>query len=111
MKYTLSVFGALLLMGSCSSVMAANAGQIRFSGQVVEAACEVTSASTHDEGHDDGVSERIKVAPGVTLWVDTADNACGNGMLPFITRFQPLPGLAPSVKKVSPQGLVTITYL
>ncbi|KPA95679.1 type 1 fimbrial protein [Pseudomonas asplenii] len=107
MKYTLSVFGVLLLMGVCSSVAAANAGQIRFSGQIVEAACEVTSASVHNHG----VSERLKVAPGVTLWVDTADNACGNGILPFSTRFQPLPGKAPSVEKLSPQGVVTITYL
>ncbi|WP_157383954.1 hypothetical protein [Pseudomonas asplenii] len=107
MKYTLSVSGVLLLMGACSGVAAATAGQIRFSGQVVEAACGVTAASVHEHG----VSERLKVAPGVTLWVDTADNACGNGILPFNARFQPLPGKAPSLKKLSPQGVVTITYL
>ncbi|QXI29498.1 type 1 fimbrial protein [Pseudomonas vanderleydeniana] len=107
MKYTLSIFGVLLLMGVCSTVAAANAGQIRFSGQVVEAACEVTLTSTGRHG----VSERIKVAPGVMLWVETADNACGNSILPFSTRFQALPGKASGMKKVSSQGIVTITYL
>lgn len=107
MKYTRSLFAALCLMGVCSGAAAANAGQIRFSGHIVEAACEVTSAvvDTH------GVSERIKVAPGVMVQVDTADNACSNGILPFDARFQPLPGKGYSVKKGSSQGVVVITYL
>ncbi|SDS07403.1 hypothetical protein SAMN05216598_0430 [Pseudomonas asplenii] len=107
MKYTLSVFGVLLLMGVCSNVVAANAGQIRFSGQILEAACEVSSTSSNSHG----VSERINVAPGVMVLVDTAHNACSNGILPFNARFQPLPSKASSVKATSSQGVVVITYL
>ncbi|NWA01336.1 type 1 fimbrial protein [Pseudomonas gingeri] len=110
MKYTLSLFGILLLMGVCSTVQAAalNSGQIRFTGQIVEAACEVSSSGS---ANAHGVLQRIQVAPGVVVSVDTADNACSGGARPFNASYQPLSNGASSITTVSPKGIVVITYL
>ncbi|MGY2283971.1 type 1 fimbrial protein [Pseudomonas gingeri] len=110
MKYTLSVLGVLLLMGVCSTVQAAtpNSGQIRFTGQIVEAACEVSSAGSANAR---GASQHIQVAPGVVVAVDTADNACSGGARPFNASYQPLSNGASSITTVSPKGIVVITYL
>ncbi len=110
MKYTLPMFGVLLLMGVCSSGQAAtpNTGQIRFSGQIVEAACEVSSSGSV---HTQGVSQSIRLAPGVVVSVDTTDNACSGGARPFDAHYQPLSNGASSTTTVSPKGIVVITYL
>ncbi|AMB86874.1 hypothetical protein AWM79_16835 [Pseudomonas agarici] len=102
--------GVLLLMGVCSTVQAAtsNAGQIRFSGHIVEAACEVSSSGS---AHTQGVSQRIRLAPGVVVSVDTTDNACSGGARPFDVHYQPLSSGASSTTTVSPKGIVVITYL
>lgn len=92
---------------NCATVQAADAGVIRFSGQIVEASCEVVPVTQADFGEQ---GQLINVAPGVEVMSNTDPKACGSN-IPFTTRFEPLvssPGVT-EVKTLS--GTVVVTYL
>ena len=95
--------GVLLLIVCSVNVQAANnGGQIRFSGQVVEAACDVGRQIPGDVASG---SRPLKVSSVVSLNVDTQANACREGRMPFSTSYQPL-----ATRQTTAQGTVIITY-
>jgi type 1 fimbria pilin len=82
-------------------------GRISFVGQIVEAGCAVEQA-----GHVRFTeSQRLQVAPGVHVEVNTHRNACARGSMPLTATFEPLKSDGVGVVKTSEKGIVTISYL
>jgi len=99
--------GVLLLVAGGFNVPEANsAGQIRFSGQIVESGCEVATQAAANVGPG---SRLFKVSPVLSLNVDTAANACSNGQVPFSLSYQPLASSG-ATRRTTAQGVVVITY-
>ncbi|WP_248803272.1 hypothetical protein [Pseudomonas sp. MWU13-2100] len=96
----------LLMAGSFNVHAANNTGQIGFSGQIVESACEVGRQA---QGDVESVSRRLKVSPALSLNVDTRANACRDERVPFSVSYQPLAS-ASATQQMTAQGVVIITY-
>lgn len=92
---------------SSAMVCAAEAGVIRFSGQIYEASCEVTAVADASFGEQ---GRRINVAPGIEVMVSTASRVC-SGAAPFTARFEPLPSIAGVALSKTASGTVVLTYL
>lgn len=96
----------LLIAGNFNGYAANHSGQIGFSGQIVESACEVGRPS-HDDVESGG--RRLNVSPVLSLNVDTRANACRDERMPFSVSYEPLAsGLA--TQQMTAQGVVIITY-
>ncbi|WP_248798955.1 type 1 fimbrial protein [Pseudomonas sp. MWU13-2105] len=92
----------LLLAGSFSAQAANNSGQLRFSGQIVESACDI---GRQTNSQVEPGSRLLKVSSGLSLSVDTLANACRDGRVPFSASYQAL------ASSVAPrQAVVIITY-
>lgn len=86
-------FTALAAPGSQS-------GEIRFTGQIVDAGCAVGRVGAL-AGNE---SRRVELQPGLAFDVDTYRNACSGQSLPISMRYEAL-------KTSSDKGIVTVTYL
>ncbi|MBK5356548.1 type 1 fimbrial protein [Pseudomonas sp. TH41] len=80
---------------------------VHFVGQIVNSGCAVSHAGPAQFAE----SQRIQVASGLDLDVDTYRNACGHGPIPFSTAFESLKADEARVVSTPEKGIVTITYL
>ena len=90
----------LLLPLTALAAPGSQSGEIRFSGQIVDAGCAV---GRHPAlaGNE---SRRVELQPGLAFDVDTYRNACSGQSLPISMRYEAL-------KTSSDKGIVTVSYL
>lgn len=100
------MLGSVVLF-SVASGASANGGVIGFHGQVVNSTCEVRRPSSTQSQEQ---TQRLPVAANVMLVVNTQDNVCSNGFLPFSTEYSVLQTADPSLDRSSESGVVTLTY-
>ncbi len=96
----------LLVVGSFNVTTVHGAGQIRFSGQIVESGCEVGTQAPGNVGPD---NRRLEVSSVLNLNIDTAANACRDDRVPFSVSYQPLASSV-ATRQTTGQGVVIITY-
>jgi hypothetical protein len=90
----------LLLPFTALAAPGSQSGEIRFSGQIVDAGCAVERVGALVGSE----SRRVELEPGLAFDVDTHRNACSGQSLPISMRYEAL-------KASSDKGIVTVTYL
>ncbi len=99
---------AVLIVGSfCLSTFSASAadGRLSFSGSITNASCAVLPTSLGE-----GVNtQRVNVSAHMSIWIDTAQNACTGSVIPFSTQYQALP-VSSSKGNPAGAGVLTLTY-
>lgn len=96
-----------ILLASTASL--ATAGQLHFSGQVSNGSCAVTQAT---RSTPDVNIQRVKVAGGVSIFVDTSSNACAGQAIPFSAQYQAV-AASPTPVGSHPTpvaGILVLTY-
>lgn len=84
---------------------AAPGGLIKFHGHITQASCEARNAS--QVRPDERV---LRVSPGVTITVNTADNACSHTAAPFTLAYKALHVSVGDAAAQARSGVVTMTY-
>ncbi|WP_339495602.1 MULTISPECIES: type 1 fimbrial protein [unclassified Pseudomonas] len=101
MKPRTAISSVLVLLAlTVSAAPQGTAGEIRFTGQIVDSGCEVGRAGTLAFSE----SRQVELKPGMRFDVDTYRNACSHETLPFAMTYE-------SLKTSADKGIVTITYL